>query len=181
MWLVIAILIWNCICKTNHNNDDFVQQYQSNWEIYFWNIFQWLDNIQQRVWPLRGCLFPDRKLPRTDQQVITTRPLAESLQSIDFVSGNVFAFGIEAKVAVPLFFGKHTEKTANKNIYPKCEKINHIFGWYPPTQTYCLINVFLLLLDSPNPSGTILHSKTQKVFVTVDRWMGGWMKHLGRM
>ena len=84
--------------------------------------------LVEDIWYLVGeGMFPDTKLPRTDQ-VITTRPLAESLQSIDFVSGNVFAFGIEAKVAVPLFFGKHTEKTANKNIYPKCEKINHIFG-----------------------------------------------------
>ena len=75
-------------------------------------------------------MFPDTKLPRTDQQVITTRPLAESLQSIDFVSGNVFAFGIEVKEAVPLFFWKTgtLKKTASKNIYPKCEKINHIFG-----------------------------------------------------
>ena len=110
-----------------------------NWEIYFWNIFQWLDNIQQRVWPLRGCLFPDRKLPRTDQQVITTRPLAESLQSIDFVSGNVFAFGIEAKVAVPLFFWKTgtLKKTASKNIYPKCE-INKSYFRLIPTNSNLL-------------------------------------------
>ena len=62
--------------------------------------------LVEDIWHLVGeGKFPDTKLPRTDQ-VITTRPLAESLQSIDFVWGSLFGW----------IFHLHLEKSPNEKL-----------------------------------------------------------------